>query len=207
MTMPPRKKPAPITRLFGLHPDDFRAKKRRQAKEPMFEGENHGVVWVPGSGFERTNFMGPGTNILARIKRGDKGKTPIDQISKLHDIDYSLAGMANSDAEQERLAREADNRMIKNGWNSYKQGKENLFNLAEGAGLIKAKNLLEDWGILDKRKFLSKRTFDYGVGASTRDASEYEILLRARSELVCGGGATGDGGECSKTTTEISDNL
>lgn len=173
----------------------------------MFEGENHGVVWVPGSGFERTNYMGPGTNILARIKRGDKGKTPIDQISQLHDIDYSLAGMANSDTEQEKLAREADNRMIKNGWNSYKQGKENLFNLVEGAGLIKAKNLLEDWGILDKRKFLSKRAFDYGVEASTRDASEYEILLRARSELVCGGGVTGDGGECSKTTTEISDNL
>ncbi len=165
------------------------------------------MVWVPGSGFEKTNYMGPGTNVIARIKRGDKGKTPIDQISQLHDIDYSLAARAKSDKEQETLARQADERMISNGWKSYRQGKENLFNLVEGAGLIKAKNLLEDWGILNRRKFLSKRTFDYGVGASTRDASEYEILLRARSELVCGGGATADAGECSKMSAGESDIL
>jgi hypothetical protein len=204
---PVKKKPAPVAKLFGLHPDDLRARKKRNDAQPMFEGENHGVVWVPGSGFERTNYMGPGTNIMERIKRGDQGKTPIDQISKLHDIDYSLAGMAKSDKEQEILARKADERMISSGWKAYREGKENLFNLTEGAGLIKAKNILEDWGILNPRKFLSKRTFDYGAGASTRDASEYEILIRARSELVCGGGATGDSGECSKTNEEISENL
>lgn len=164
-------------------------KPRRPPKEPkLFEGENHGVLWVPGKGFERANFMGPGTNILARIKRGDRGKTAIDKISHLHDIDYTLAsGTARTDAEQIRLAREADERMIRSGWKAFKDGKENAFNLVEGAGLIKAKNLLEDWKILSPKKFLSPRSFKYGVGANTRDATEYEILLRERNRLTSDG--------------------
>lgn len=177
-------------------------KKRKEANAKLFEGENHGVLWVPGKGFERANFMGPGTKIIERLKRGDVGKTSIDRISQLHDIDYTLAGNTQTDADQIRLAREADERMIKSGWNAYKQGKENIFNLVEGAGLIKAKTLLEDWHLLDPKRFLSKRSFRYGVGASKRDASEYEILLRSRNSLVCGGGVTGDTGECSKTTRE-----
>jgi hypothetical protein len=180
--------------------------RQRRVKEPkLFDGERHGVLWVKGKGFQRANYMGPGTDIFKRIARGDNGKTPIDEISKLHDIDYTIAsGMASTDQEHASMGRDADNRMITNGWKAYKSGKENLFNLVEGAGLIKAKTLLEDWGILSKTRFLSARTFKYSVGAEKRDASEYEILLRARHGLVCGEGVTGDKGECQKTQGELS---
>lgn len=180
--------------------------REKKTKDPkMFEGENHGVLWVPGKGFERANYMGPGTNVNARITRRDQGKTPIDQISKLHDIDYTLAsGTATTDEEHARLGREADNRMIKNGWKAYTSGKENFFNLTEGAGLIKAKTWLEDWGLLSPTRFLSKRSFKYKMGTTGRDASEYELLLRARSELVCSNGVTGDAQECTKTSLDLS---
>ncbi len=182
-----------------------RVKRRGKQKEPaLFEGENHGVLWVPGRGFERANYMGPGTKVLERLKRGDRGKTAIDEISTLHDIDYTLAsGSSNTEQEQVQMARDADNRMIQSGWNAYKAGKENLFNLVEGAGLIKAKTLLEDWGLLSKTKFLSPRTFKYKVGADSRDASEHEILLRARHGLTCAGGVTDNPAECQKTTREL----
>ena len=146
---------------------------------------------MPGKGFQRSNYMGPGTNVFARLERGDTGKTPIDQISNLHDIDYALAQNASAtDADQARMGREADERMIKKGWEAYQKGQENIFNLAEGAGLIKAKTLLEDWGLLSKTKFLGKRSFRYKMGATGRDATEYEILLRARHGLTCGGNNT-----------------
>lgn len=187
--------------------------KKKKTKEPvLFDSkpprktkERHGVIWVPGAGFEHANYMGPGTDIFGRIARGDKGKTPIDQISKLHDIDYTLAsGTAKTDAEQGDLGREADERMIRSGWKAYKEGKENLFNVVEGAGLIRAKTLLEDWGLLSRTHFLSPRSFKYVTGADKRDATEYEVLVRARHDLVCDAGSVnGDERECEKAEKEL----
>jgi len=177
-----------------------RVRAKGQKEPKLFEGENHGVLWVPGKGFERANYMGPGTNVFARLQRKDTGKTPIDEISKLHDIDYTLAsGTSQTEQEQITKMREADNRMIANGWKAYKSGKENLFNLTEGAGLIKAKTWLEDWGLLPSTQFLSKRSFKYKVGATGRDATEYEILMRERNELACGDGVTSDPALCQKS--------
>ena len=36
-------------------------------------------------------FMGPGTHLEKRLKRGDPGINRLDRISKIHDIDYSKA--------------------------------------------------------------------------------------------------------------------
>ena len=36
-------------------------------------------------------YMGPGTHLEKRLKRGDPGKNRLDRISKTHDIDYSKA--------------------------------------------------------------------------------------------------------------------
>ena len=37
------------------------------------------------------NYTGPGTNLKARLKRGDRGVNRLDEISRIHDIDYSKA--------------------------------------------------------------------------------------------------------------------
>lgn len=158
----------------------------RQIKGPnLLPNEHHGLLWTPESGFERSNFMGPGTQIITRLQRGDKGKTPVDEISRLHDIEYTLAsGAARTEEEQLSMARAADQRMINSSWDAYRSGRESLFHTVEGAGLIKAKTLLEDWGILNPRKFLSPRAFKYKLDAEQRDATEYELLLRARSAML-----------------------
>ena len=36
-------------------------------------------------------YMGPGTQLTKRLKRGDPGINRLDQIAKQHDIDYSRA--------------------------------------------------------------------------------------------------------------------
>lgn len=151
----------------------------------MFKGENHGILWVPGSGLERSNYMGPGTNILGRLERGDRGKTAVDDVSKLHDIEYTLAsGLAKDDKELAKMTRAADERMMYAGWNAFLNGRESWFNTLEGAGLIKAKTLLEDWGFLNRTKFLSPRSFKYRLDAEKRNATEYELLMRARTAML-----------------------
>ncbi len=151
----------------------------------LLDGEHHGVLWTPQRGFERSNFMGPGTEIFTRLQRGDRGKTPVDEISRLHDVEYTLAsGAARTDEEQLGMARAADQRMINSTWDAYRSGRESLFHTVQGAGLIKAKTLLEDWGLLNPRRFLSPRAFKYKLDADQRDATEYELLLRARSAML-----------------------
>ena len=44
--------------------------------------------------------------------------------------------------------------------------------------------LLEDWGILNRRKFLFSRVFKYKLDVDGRDTTEYELLLRARSAML-----------------------
>lgn len=186
--------------------DPKKTARESQKKPKLFEGENHAVLWVPGKGFERGNFIGPGTNVIERLRRKDKGKTPIDQISTLHDIDYQLAqGTSRDQKQQETMGRDADERMIRNGWKAYQESKENLWNAAQGVGGIKAKTLLEDWGLLGKTKFLGQRTFKYISEAGKRNATEYEILLRSRRDLVCDErAATGDAGDCKEATAALS---
>jgi hypothetical protein len=39
----------------------------------------------------KAQYMGPGTNLDARLARGDEGITPADKASKRHDLRYALA--------------------------------------------------------------------------------------------------------------------
>lgn len=164
----------------------------------LLPGETHGLLWVPGKGLERSNFMGPGTDVFARLQRDDHGKTAIDEISRLHDIEYTLANNSSrTDEEQLRMARAADMRMITSGWREFKAGRASAFDTVQGAGLIKAKTLLEDWKILNPRKFLSPRVLKYKLDSEGRDATEYELLLRARSSMLHSG-PTADHAELSR---------
>ena len=51
--------------------------------------------WLGKTGIEfhwpGYQFMGPGTHLKKRLKRGDKGINRLDRIAKQHDIDYSRA--------------------------------------------------------------------------------------------------------------------
>ena len=51
--------------------------------------------WLAKTGLEfhwpGYQYMGPGTHLEKRLKRGDPGINRLDRIAKQHDIDYSLA--------------------------------------------------------------------------------------------------------------------
>ena len=72
----------------------------------LLPGETHGLLWVPGKGIQRSNFMGPGTDVFTRLARDDHGKTAIDEISRLHDVEYTLANNSSrTDEEQLKMGR------------------------------------------------------------------------------------------------------
>ena len=39
----------------------------------------------------KMNYLGPGTQLKERLRRGDRGKNRLDELAKIHDIDYSKA--------------------------------------------------------------------------------------------------------------------
>jgi hypothetical protein len=118
-----------------------------------FAGEKHMILQLKNGKNGVANYMGPGTEVIKRLTRGDPGRTPADMVAKRHDIDYTLAKGSRDTAGQLKQVRQADTRMI----NSLKKIQANRSdagrNIQAGMRLIQAKNLAEDAGLMDKSKF------------------------------------------------------
>ena len=118
-----------------------------------FAGEEHMILQLKNGKNGVANYMGPGTEVIKRLTRGDPGRTPADMVAKRHDIDYTLAQGARDTAGQLKQIRTADTRMI----NSLKKIQASRSdagrNIQAGMRLIQAKNLAEDAGLMDKSKF------------------------------------------------------
>ena len=55
-------------------------------------------------------YMGPGTHLEKRLKRGDPGINRLDRISKQHDIDYSKAkNLRDKHAADRKMIKAIDN--------------------------------------------------------------------------------------------------
>ena len=70
--------------------------RTRRRKRPAQRGRGVDIQkWLGKTGIEfhwpGYQFMGPGTHLEKRLKRGDKGINRLDRIAKQHDIDYSHA--------------------------------------------------------------------------------------------------------------------
>ena len=70
--------------------------RRTRRKRPAQRGRGVDIQkWLGKTGIEfhwpGYQFMGPGTHLEKRVKRGDKGINRLDRIAKQHDIDYSHA--------------------------------------------------------------------------------------------------------------------
>ena len=77
-----------------------RKKRTRQRKGVTKRGRQYGGKLDLQKALAKTGiefhwpgyqYMGPGTHLEKRLKRGDPGKNRLDRISKTHDIDYSKA--------------------------------------------------------------------------------------------------------------------
>jgi hypothetical protein len=137
------------TALRNLLPDSD------DTARPGFTGEKHAILQLKNGKNGVANWMGPGTNVIARLKRGDPGRTPSDMVAKKHDIGYALAAGEPTREKQLAKVREADNRMIRSlqGIQSGEHGGDASRNIQMGMRLIQAKTLGEDLGVLDKAKF------------------------------------------------------
>ena len=74
-----------------------RKTKRRQPARRRRRTQGGGRLdaqkWISKLGVEfhlpGYQYLGPGTKLEKRLKRGDPGKNRLDRIAKQHDIDYS----------------------------------------------------------------------------------------------------------------------
>ena len=119
---------------------------------PGFPGENHALLLLPNGKTGFANYIGPGTQIAARLQRNDPPRTAVDGVARQHDIDYYHAGRVQDKAERERLVRDADNKMIKSIQGIERKGQDAPWNTRQ-ANLIIAKTRAEDAGLLDRSKF------------------------------------------------------
>ena len=62
-----------------------------QSINKLMPGELHGLLKLPNGKLARAQYMGPGTRVVERVKKGEKGLTAVDTESKWHDIAYGLA--------------------------------------------------------------------------------------------------------------------
>ena len=113
---------------------------------PLFQGENHAVLLVNGRP-ANANFMGPGTRIVERIKRGDNPRTLSDKVAQTHDLRYQL-GVPE---------READERMLSKLAQIKATSGDNPLNILAGELPIKGKIAAENRGILKKGLFSAKK--------------------------------------------------
>lgn len=102
--------------------------------------EWHAPLFVD-RGFKKASYLGPGTDVVGRLRAGIKPISGSDKVALTHDLRYSLA---NGDVAAER---KADQKMIEK---LKEKGLDNRFNRAVGSIPIKAKVWLEDKGLLPR---------------------------------------------------------
>lgn len=115
---------------------------------PGFAGEKHALLFnkngVPVVG----NYIGPGTRVLERLKRGDPPRTAVDRAAQAHDLRYMLA----TDKSQ---VRDADNRMISALERLRATKGDDRRNILMAETLMKGKRLAEDVGLMSPSQFAS----------------------------------------------------
>ena len=123
-----------------------------------YAGEKHAIMKLPNGKWGSANFMGPNTQVMKRLKRGDNGLTPADEVAKRHDIDYSLASGMKDKQKQLKAVREADERMVKSLNRIANNKSDSTVNIEMGRRLIQSKMLAENAGLLDKSAFAGSLT-------------------------------------------------
>jgi hypothetical protein len=103
--------------------------KQFHIKDDRYPGEMHGIIKLPSGKFAYGQYMGPNTAVKQRLQRGDKGRTVIDRLSRIHDMEYILA------TKQEQILA-ADKKFIAGVEMAVKQGKDNQFNASQARLMV-----------------------------------------------------------------------
>jgi len=121
---------------------------------PAFVGERHAILQLPNGKYGMANYMGPGTQVIKRLKRGDPARTQSDKVAMRHDIDYAMAAGMKSKEAQTKAVRQADQRMVSSLNRISKNKGDARKNIFQGRRLIQGKMAAEDVGLLAKDKFV-----------------------------------------------------
>jgi hypothetical protein len=116
-----------------------------ETARPGFAGEKHAILKLKNGKYGVGNYIGPGTHLVERLKRGDPPRTEVDKVAQAHDIRYFQAKDLGD-------IRKADNIMI----NKVKQISRNRGDAPQNimqANLIRAKVVGENLGVLKKDAF------------------------------------------------------
>ena len=115
----------------------------------MYEGEKH-IPLYTDKGFKVAQFTGPQTQVIKRLKRGNKGITDVDRTSKVHDVMFSLSETPDD-------VRKADLRMLKNLEKIEKNKSDYWVNIQAAKRGIQAKLKGEQLGFLQEGSFSSMK--------------------------------------------------
>lgn len=144
-----------------------------------YDGEYHIPLFV-NNRLELASYMGPGTNLITRLKNNDKPKSYADLVSKLHDINYTLSQTVTNKDEQKKLVRDADNLMlsqIESGRNKKLDNRLNLFLASAG---ISSKVKLENKNI----PIISSKLHNIAGDLKTFSQSDINLLNNAREQTL-----------------------
>jgi len=144
-----------------------------------YEGENHVPLWVDGRP-RLPNYLGSGTNLFQRLADEEKGISFADTISKLHDINYTLAREAPSKQEQQRRIREADQLMVQQVLRAGERSLDNRLNLGLAKMGISTKMKLEDANI----PYLSNRMRNIAEELKTFTPEQRQLLQDAHRNTL-----------------------
>jgi len=189
-----------------------------ETARPGFAGEKHAILKLPNGKYGVGNYIGPGTHLVERLKRGDPPRTEVDKVAQAHDIRYFQAKDVGD-------IRKADNIMM-NKVNEIQRNRGDAPQNIAQAKLIRAKVLGENLGILKRDAFsgnfadnakaaqankgmadaklstLSQAGYGLGLpgGMLPGDALKMKILKQmSRSRKSSANGTKGKGASSSKT--------
>lgn len=74
-----------------------------ESARPGFAGEKHAILKLANGKYGVANYMGPGTHLEARLKRGDPPRTMADRVAQAHDSRYALARSQKDVANADRV--------------------------------------------------------------------------------------------------------
>ncbi len=137
----------------------------------IFPGEKHAIVKLPNNKFGRASYTGPGTRVIARLKReagGDPPRVLSDKVSQAHDIRYSLA-------ENEDEVREADLKMLRSLKRLKREKTDRNININPAMLGIRGKILSENFGLLSRNAF---------IDVKDRPSASDRKLLRDKLDML-----------------------
>jgi len=117
------------------------------SQNKLKSGEKHPIVYT-SNGFQVPAYLGPGTDLVHKVKTGVEPVTDVDRSAMAHDIRYHLANSTDD-------IRKADLKMVEVLDNIQERGSDYKFNIYTGKIPINAKMKLEDWGIAKPENFTS----------------------------------------------------